>query len=127
MHCTPMTRSILIVEDDPFIAMDLQDTFEDAGYTVLGPVASVDPGLKIIRERKPDVAMLDYNLGRETSIPIAHKLEEISTPYVFLSGQIDRVVTAGCRTPQKVIMKPFNPEQLLAYVEGLVEAQNANT
>ena len=79
-----MTKTILIVEDDPFIAMDLQDTFEDAGYSVLGPVASVDPGLKIIRDTKPDFAMLDYNLGRETSIPIAHKLDEIEIPYIFL-------------------------------------------
>ena len=121
-----MTKTILIVEDDPFIAMDLQDTFEDAGYTVLGPVASVDPGLKIIRDAKPDVAMLDYNLGRETSIPIAHKLDEIEIPYVFLSGQVDRVVTANCDSPRKVIMKPFNAERLIAYVDELVTAKMLN-
>ena len=117
-----MCKTILIVEDDPFIAMDLQDTFEDAGFNVLGPVASVDPGLKIIRETKPDVAMLDYNLGRETSIPIAHKLDAIKIPYVFLSGQVSRVVTANVKTEQKVIMKPFNAEALISYVNKLVES-----
>lgn len=117
-----MSKTILIVEDDPFIAMDLQDTFEDAGFNVLGPVASVDPGLEIIRKTKPDVAMLDYNLGRETSIPIAQKLDAIKIPYVFLSGQVSRVVTANVKTEQKVIMKPFNAEALISYVNKLVES-----
>ena len=122
--CVGMTKTILIVEDDPFIAMDLQDTFEEAGYTVLGPVAAVDPGLKIIREWKPDIAMLDYNLGRETSIPLAQKLDEIAIPYVFLSGQVDRVITANSATEQKVIMKPFNSERLIACVDGLLKPKD---
>jgi DNA-binding response OmpR family regulator len=117
-----MTKTILIVEDDPFIAMDLQDTFEDAGFSVLGPVASVNPGLDIISKTKPDVAMLDYNLGKETSIPIAHRLDAIKIPYVFLSGQVSSVVTANVETKHKVIMKPFNAEVLINYVNELVEA-----
>lgn len=116
-----MTCTILIVEDDPFIAMDLQDTFEDAGFQVLGPVASVDKGLSIIRTKKPDVAMLDYNLGRETSIPLAQELDEADVPYAFLSGQIDRVVTSELREEKKVITKPFNPKALIRYVHKLVE------
>lgn len=120
MCCTYMTKTILIVEDDPFIAMDLQDTFEEAGYTVLGPVASVDPGLKILKETTPDVAMLDYNLGKETSIPIAHKLDEVETPYVFLSGQVKEVVTANTNLSHQIVVKPFNPQRLIALIEGLV-------
>ena len=119
-----MTKTILIVEDDPFIAMDLQDTFEDAGYNVLGPVASVDPGLKIIREIKPDVAMLDYNLGRETSIPLAKKLDEIDIPYIFLSGQVDRVVTAQYQSARKVMTKPFNAAHLISCVDELVDEES---
>lgn len=116
-----MIKTILIVEDDPFIAMDLQDTFEEAGFNVLGPVASVDPGLRLIRDTLPDVAMLDYNLGRETSIPIAHKLDEIEVPYIFLSGQVNRVVTANIKKDHKVVTKPFNVEQLLDCINDLVK------
>lgn len=115
-----MTKTILIVEDDPFIAMDLQDTFEEAGYIVLGPVAAVDSGLKVIRDTKPDVAMLDYNLGRETSIPLAHKLDEIEIPYVFLSGQVDKVITSTLGTQRKVMTKPFNAEHLISYIDSIV-------
>ena len=117
-----MSKTILIVEDDPFIAMDLQDTFEEAGYQVLGPVAAVGPGLKIIRETKPDVAMLDYNLGQETSIPLADELEDIAVPYLFLSGQVDRVFSAHSLMRHKVITKPFNAERLIAHVDGLLES-----
>ena len=121
-----MTKTILIVEDDPFIAMDLQDTFEDAGFKVLGPVAAVYPGLEIVRSMKPDVAMLDYNLGRETSVVLAHELEAQNIPYIFLSGQVDRVVTAECEAPRRVIAKPFEPDSLIAYVNSLIPQGIAN-
>ena len=116
-----MRKTILIVEDDPFIAMDLQDTFEDAGYKVLGPVASVVPGLRLLSEAKPDVAMLDYNLGRETSIPIAYKLDEKAVPYVFLSGQVEKVVTANGVRSHEVITKPFNADRLIARINQLAQ------
>jgi DNA-binding response OmpR family regulator len=114
-----MRKTILIVEDDPFIAMDLQDTFEEAGYTVLGPVASVGPGLRLLSKAKPDVAMLDYNLGRETSIPIAYKLDEVAVPYVFLSGQVEKVVSANRVKSYEVIAKPFNADKLIARINQL--------
>ncbi len=120
-----MTKTILIVEDDPFIAMDLQDTFEEAGFRVLGPVAAVKMGLKIVREDKPDVAMLDYNLGRETSLPIARELEADEIPYVFLSGQVETVVTETMKKPHTVISKPFNASHLIATMNGLMRQAKA--
>lgn len=121
-----MTKTILIVEDDPFIAMDLQDTFETAGYDVLGPVAAVKTGLKLMKYKRPDVAMLDYNLGRETSLAIAHELEAGKIPYVFLSGQVKAVVTAGNEKPHLVISKPFNAGHLISTMDRLVEQTTEN-
>ena len=114
-----MTRTILIVEDDPFIAMDLQDTFENAGFSVIGPAASVKAGLDLIESKEPDVAMLDYNLGRETSIAIANKLDEDRIPYAFLSGQTDRAVMAELSVPKKVFSKPFRAARIIDYVREL--------
>ncbi|WP_371395335.1 response regulator [Fretibacter rubidus] len=110
---------ILIVEDDPFIAMDLEDTFLSEGYEVLGPIATVDAGLSLLKEEKPDVAMLDYNLGRETSIPIARALNDNSIPFFFLSGQIKRVIIDNDVAGIKVIPKPFIPEKLVQEVQAL--------
>lgn len=110
----------MIVEDDPFIAMDLEDTFRSFGYDVLGPFADVDSGLNSLRSNKPDVAMLDYNLGQETSIPLAKTLHKKDIPYIFLSGQIERVVTAHDLPEQRVVSKPFVPGQLVEIVSNLI-------
>ncbi|NNE57257.1 MAG: response regulator [Hellea sp.] len=115
-----MTKTILIVEDDPFIALDLQDTFENEGFEVFGPVAAVDEALSLLERGIPDVAMLDYNLGRETSIPLAHQLDKISVPYIFVSGQVDRVVTGNDQRQQTVVSKPFDPDRLIQIIKDLI-------
>ncbi len=110
---------ILIVEDDPFIAMDLEDTFLSKGYEILGPVATVSPGLALLREEQPDVAILDYNLGRETSLPIAQFLNDNDIPFIFLTGQIERVVTDNDVADAQVVAKPFIPENLVNMVQAI--------
>lgn len=112
----------MIVEDDPFIAMDLEDIFSSSGYDVMGPFADVDSGLKSLGQSLPDVAMLDYNLGRETSIPLARRLHEKNVPFIFLSGQVEQVVIGHDRPKRPVIAKPFNPQRLLNVVGELVHA-----
>jgi len=114
-----MIKTILIVEDDPFIALDLQDIFEDAGFKVLGPVAQLGAAMEISQDVTIDVAMLDYNLGHETSIPLAVVLEEREIPYLFLTGQISKVVLNRLKESRKVISKPFDPENLVKSVENL--------
>ncbi|WP_409432250.1 response regulator [Litorimonas sp. RW-G-Af-16] len=110
-------KTVLIVEDDPFIAMDLEDIFQAHGYDVIGPVADVDTGFKLLEGQTPNFAMLDYNLGRETSIPLAKALHADSVPFVFLSGQVERVIIDIDLPTKRVIAKPFIPEQLLKIVD----------
>ena len=117
-----MKPIILIVEDDPFIAMDLQDTFESAGFDVLGPVAAVRPGLDIINDKRPDVAMLDFNLGMETSLPIAKELKSANIPFAFLSGQIASVIKLASGISRTVISKPYNPDILVSQIKELLAA-----
>jgi len=113
-------KSILIVEDDPFIAMDLEDTFIDAGFEVIGPVADVKSGLSLIEEHRPDIATLDYNLGRENSVPIANALASIGVPYVFLSGQMSRVIETHNVPAQRIIGKPYVPSKLLKVISYMI-------
>lgn len=120
MQNTRQQKTILIVEDDPFIAMDLEDTFDACGFKVIGPVADVNTGLKVLKETSPDIAMLDYNLGRETSIEIARELSQQNIPYFFLSGQIKSVIVDHDIPPQPVIAKPYVPDHLIRIVEGMM-------
>lgn len=113
-------RTVLMVEDDPFIAMGLEDTFKVHGYDVLGPFADVDSRLKSSRSNDPDVAMLDYSLGRETSITLAQTLYEKDVPYILSSGQVERVITGHDLPERRVVSKSFVPEQLVEIVNNLI-------
>ncbi|CAM3743282.1 response regulator [Litorimonas haliclonae] len=114
-------KSILIVEDDPFIAMDLEDTFIGAGFSVIGPVADVESGLSLIEEHRPDIATLDYNLGRENSVPIANALASIGVPYIFLSGQMSRVIETHDVPERLIVGKPYVPSKLLKLISRTID------
>ena len=120
MARTTDKKSILIVEDDPFIAMDLEDTFIAHGYEVLGPFADVESSLKLLDEQTPDLAMVDYNLGKDTSIILAQTLHRKDVPFVFLSGQVEHVVIGHDLPPRPVVPKPFVPSHLVGVAENLI-------
>ena len=77
---------VLVVEDEPIIALDIRQQLASAGFEVLGPATSVASALQLIAEPGCDVAILDVNLGNETSEPIAQKLQASGKPFVVLSG-----------------------------------------
>ncbi len=82
-----MTRGrILVVEDEPLLALDMAQTLEEAGYEVIGPAASVKEALSWIERAECDAAVLDMNLRNETAEPIAHALIARDTPFISLSG-----------------------------------------
>lgn len=111
---------VLVVEDDAFIALDLQDVLSEAGYQVIGPVGTVSEAIALLDAHQPDMALLDYNLGEETSIPVAQKLEDLSVPFMFLSGQVSSVMLGKTRTVPKVMSKPFVPDHLVSTLGQLV-------
>ena len=79
-------KRVLVVEDDPIIALDLAKQLTDAGYVVVGPASSAARALHLIRADVCDAAVLDVNLRRETSESIAIGLARLSLPFVTLSG-----------------------------------------
>lgn len=114
----PADIRVLIVEDDPFIAMDLEDTLTEAGYRVCGLAGSVDEGLDRIERDQPTLATLDYHLGRETSESLAEELDARRIPYVFISGNAHELGHA--RVP--VISKPVAPRTVIRTLETLIAA-----
>ncbi len=81
-----MGARVLVVEDEFMIALDIGQQLIEAGYEVVGPVTSVGKALSFVAERGCDVAVLDINLGGETSEPIARKLRACGKPFVVLTG-----------------------------------------
>jgi DNA-binding NtrC family response regulator len=81
-----MPNDVLIVEDDPIIALGLEDTIFGFGVATVRTAASVARALEMIAERAPDFALLDVGLGREKSFAIAERLEALKITFAFVTG-----------------------------------------
>ncbi|CAA2100142.1 hypothetical protein MBUL_00522 [Methylobacterium bullatum] len=80
-------RRILVAEDEYFLADELSSALRKAGAEMLGPVASVQGGLRILeRSTAPDAASLDVNLGGENVYPLADALIARAVPFVLTTG-----------------------------------------
>jgi CheY-like chemotaxis protein len=77
---------VLIVEDDPIIAIDFEDRLSGFGVTTVRSVGSVAQALEAIAERAPDFALLDVELIREKSFAIAERLAALKIPFAFVTG-----------------------------------------
>jgi PAS domain S-box-containing protein len=108
---------ILIVEDEPLVGMEIADALADAGYTVLGPAGSSAAALGLVAEHGCDGAVLDVNLGDETSEALAAKFSAEGVPFVTLTGYApDQVPTPFLRSPR--LSKPVQSQVLIAELAG---------
>lgn len=88
-------RSVLVVEDDYYMASDTAAALRGAGATVLGPCPSEDATLDLLETETPTHAVLDLNLGGGgPRFEIAHALKERDVPFIFLTGYDPDVVPA---------------------------------
>ena len=81
-----MPRTILVVEDEPLIAMMLEDFLETLGHSVHASCESVEEAVAQADKGGFDVAILDVNLNGESVWPVAHKLREKKIPFVIATG-----------------------------------------
>ncbi len=109
-------RRILVVEDEPLIAMDFSQTLSEAGFVVIGPANSVAQALALLAQFGCDAAMLDVNLGKETSEAIARELIRLGRPFVATCGY-SREQMPGIMQTAPLLGKPVSSEMLIAEVE----------
>lgn len=76
-------RTVLLVEDELIVAWDMEQILTAAGVHVLGPAASVNSALALLKSHKPDAAILDLNLRGELATPVARRLREMGVPFVL--------------------------------------------
>ncbi len=109
---------VLVVEDEALIALEVRHALAEAGYEVIGPAATASEGLDLICAGPIDAAVLDVNLGRETSEVIAQKLTDRGVPFLAVSGY-----AADQRPPvfesAPFLAKPFRVVDMLTIVREL--------
>jgi DNA-binding response OmpR family regulator len=116
-----MQKTVLIVEDDYVIAMDLQLRLEDWGWRVIGPAANVEEALRLLDDEMPLVALLDVNLGDELVTPVAQRLKAEGVPFAVASAHAKPEhyggpILAGIPNAGK----PISDGKLMATLEQLV-------
>ncbi|MFO1039467.1 MAG: response regulator [Geminicoccaceae bacterium] len=109
---------VLMVEDDAFIAFDLQRCLLSGGYAVVGPFPSVDAGMRAIEREQVDVAVLDVNLAGTLVYPLADMLSDRGVPFLFVTGYAASDLPPRFRD-RPICRKPCLPEQMLAMVTAL--------
>lgn len=101
-------RHILVVEDDYLLADCLREILVEEGAQVVGPAATVQQALQLIKTQKVDGGLLDVNIARDMVYPVADKLMERGIAFSFCSGYEQRTVPDSYQhIPYR--MKPFSP------------------
>jgi len=112
-------QRVLIVEDEPLIAMMLEDFLDALDREVAGSADSVASALARLGEGGVDAAILDVNLqGGETSWPVADALAERGIPFVLATGGSNDTIAEAHRD-RPVLAKPFTIEGVEQALDSL--------
>lgn len=113
-------RNILIVEDEPLIAMMLEDFLDSLGHTVVASCDNVDDALRHVGEGGFDVAIIDVQLkDGKSAWPVADKLAESGTPFVIATGGHVEPPPAQHRDVP-VLSKPYTIDSIEPAIEEAI-------
>lgn len=110
-------KRVLICEDEPLVALDLEQMVYDAGHEPVGPARTFSDALEVADGARPSVAIIDLNLADGmTGASLARLLSQRGIRIIVLSGMTDVIpVLAGI--PHVFIPKPVNSEAVTAVLE----------
>ena len=111
---------VLVVEDDPIIALDFEETISGFGVKSVRTAGSVTRALQLIDERLPDFALLDIGLLRERSFAVAERLEALEIPFAFVSGYGADVEVPATFAQRPRLTKPCTADELQAVLKSVV-------
>ncbi len=115
-----MGLRILVAETEFIAAVDLCDTFEEAGYEIDGPYAGICAAMLACQKRKPDLAILDIELADGLTYELAQILIDDDVP-VILHSEPGEACELAARFPHAVtVNKPCPPAEMLDAVNRLL-------
>lgn len=105
---------VLIIEDDPIIAMSMAEIVEEMGYRVVGTAARQDEAVAMARTFKPNLVLADIQLadGGNGIASVQQILRGTDVPVIFVTGHPELLLTGERLEPAFVVTKPFQPQVL---------------
>jgi CheY-like chemotaxis protein len=111
-------KSVLLVEDEPLILMDSEAMLKSLGAAKVSLARNVAEGLQALDNERPSLAILDYRLKGENSLPLARRLAELGVRFGFLTGYEGDGIPREFRD-RPLLAKPFTAAQLLGLLRTL--------
>lgn len=108
--------TVLVVEDEVIVALDLSETVRDMGFRVDGPYANKSHAFIAIDEEMPDFAILDVMTADGEVYPLADALAEAGVPIIFHSGHVTAREIADRYPQAQAAAKPCPPSKLIAMI-----------
>ena len=109
--------SVLVVEDDYFIAIEMCSALRAAGADVIGPARDLETGLAAIRQEQIDCAVLDINLRGRMAFQLATDLRSRGIPAIFATGYDVSMIPAELADVPR-LEKPVDLTALCRAIEG---------
>jgi DNA-binding NarL/FixJ family response regulator len=115
-------KRVLVVEDNPLLAFNIDDALRERGAHVVGPALDLDTGMSLVREDALDGAVLDIDIGGRPVWSLARTLRGDGVPFVFVSGDCGKGLPddfngAVC------LDKPAETEAILSSVSSAIAAR----
>ncbi|MFL0357646.1 HWE histidine kinase domain-containing protein [Erythrobacter sp. GH1-10] len=113
-----LPEHVLLVEDSMIIALDTEESLKGLGIKSVAVEASVSGALAAIERRTPDFAIVDFNLGTETSEPVAQELAAkgvrfvLATGYAEMADEVERLGAVG------LLRKPYGRSEIEELLSG---------
>jgi DNA-directed RNA polymerase specialized sigma24 family protein len=117
---------VLIIEDEPLIAMDIAQIVQDLGHTVCGTAARKDEALTAAKRTKPGLVLADIQLkeGDSGIEAVQEILQSIDVPVIFVTGFPERLLTGEGLEPAFLVTKPFDAETLKTAIGQALSVQH---
>lgn len=122
-----LRTNVLIIEDEPIIAADIEGLVEDLGHTVDGIASTHAEAVMAVSETKPGLILADVQLADGSSgiEAVAEILKSYQVPVIFITAFPERLLTGDQPEPAYLISKPFKPENVKAAISQALFFQTA--
>ena len=113
-----LASRVLIIEDEPLIALDIEGLVTDIGHEVVGVAATHKEALEIAREKRPELILADIQLADGSSgiDAVNEILMELNVPIIFVTAYPERLLTGDKPEPAFLVTKPFKHEMVKAVI-----------
>lgn len=105
-------KTVLLVEDSLIIALDAEDILKRLGALHVMTAGTVEGALEAIESSGPALAMLDINLGDQTSYAVADRLRDLGIPFLFATGYGEQAQLPTSHKARTVLQKPYTLENV---------------